>query len=62
MDGAARLFTEGGVSMSVFKGKFVEAKVLELVLGEAQLPGDVGPADGEGVIVFDDEGHGEVVK
>ena len=46
----------------MFKGEFVEAKVFELILGEAQLPGDVSPADGEGVVMFDDEGHGEVVK
>ena len=40
----------------------VMSKVVELVLGEPQFPGNVAPADGEGVVVFDDEGHGIVVK
>ena len=35
MDGAARSFVERRMSVGVFEGKFVEAKVLELVLGEA---------------------------
>ena len=46
----------------MIEGEFVEAQVLELVYGEAQLPGNVGRVDGEGIVVFDDEGHGEVVK
>ena len=46
----------------MFKGKFVEAKVLELVLGEAQFPGDISPVEGKSIVVFDDTGHGEVVK
>ena len=62
VDGAAGPSAEERVSVGMFKGEFVEAKVFELILGEAQLPGDVSPADGEGVVVFDDEGHGEVVK
>ena len=40
----------------------VTSKVVELVLGEPQFPGNVVPVDGEGVVVFDDEGHGVVVK
>ena len=48
--------------MSMFKGELVETKVFELVLGEAQFPGDVTPAEGKGVVMFDDERHGEVVK
>ena len=42
--------------------KVVTSKVVELILGETQFPGNVTPADGEGVVVFDDEGHGIVVK
>ena len=48
--------------MSVFKGELVDAKIFELVFSEAQLPGDVTPADGKGVVVFNDERHGMVVK
>ena len=62
VDGATLSLTEGRMGMGVFEGELVEAKVFELVFSEAQLPGDVGRADGEGVIVFDDERHGEVVK
>ena len=62
MDGAARPSAEGRVGVGVIEGEFMEAKIFELVLGEAQLPRDVCPADGEGIVVFDDEGHGEVVK
>ena len=40
----------------------VEAKEFELVFGEVQLPGDVGPVEGKGIVVFDNEGHEEVVK
>ena len=50
------------MGMGVFEGELVEEKIFELVFGEAQLPGDVSPADGKGVVVFDDEGHGMVVK
>ena len=59
---AALPFAEGRVSLGMFKGEFVETKVFELVDSEAQFPRDVIWADGEGVVVFDDEGHGEVVK
>ena len=62
VDGAALSLTEGRMGMGVFEGKLVEAKVFELVFGEAQLPGNVGRADGEGVVVFDGERHGEMVK
>ena len=62
MDGAPVFFTEGWMGMSVVEGEFVETKVFELVFGEAQFPRDVGWADGESVVVFDDEGHREVVK
>ena len=62
MDGATPSLTEGRMDVGVFEGEFVEAKVFELVYGEAQLPGNVGRADGEGVVVFDDERHGEMVK
>ena len=48
--------------MGVIEGESVESKVFELIFGEAQSPGDVGPAEGEGFVVFDDERHGMVVK
>ena len=62
MDGAARLFTETGVGFCVVKVEVVMSEVVELVFGEAQFPGDVAPADGEGVVIFWDEGHGVMVK
>ena len=62
MDGAILSPAEGRMGMGVFEGELVEAKVFELVFSEAQLPGDVGRADGEGIVVFDDERHGEMVK
>ena len=62
MDGAPVFFTEGGMGMSVVEGEFVEVEVLELVFGEAQFPRDVGWVDGESIVVFDDERHGEMVK
>ena len=40
----------------------VAPEEVKLVFGETQFPGDVAPADGEGVVVFDDERHGMVVK
>ena len=40
----------------------VASKIIKLVLSEAQFPGDVAPADGEGVVVWSNEGHGIVVK
>ena len=62
VDGAALSLTEGRMGMGVFEGKLVEAKVFELVFGEAQLPGNINPPDGEGIIVWLNEGHGVVVK
>ena len=62
MDGTAELLTEAGVSFCVVEVETVAPKEVELVLGEAQFPGDVTPADGKGIVVFDGEGHGMVVK
>ena len=62
MNGAAGFPTEAGVGFSVVKVEVVKSKVFELVLGEAQLPGNVCPPDGEGVVVCWGEGHGVVVK
>ena len=62
MDGAAGLLAKAGVGFCVVKVKVVTSKVVELILGETQFPGNVTPVDGEGVVVFDDEGHGIVVK
>ena len=62
MDGAAELLTEAGVSFCVIEVKMVASEEVELIFGETQFPGDVTPADGESVVVFDDEGHREVVK
>ena len=62
MDGAAKLLAEPGVGLSMVKVKVVASEVVKLVFGEAQFPGNITPADGEGVVVFDDEGHGIVVK
>ena len=62
MDGAAEFFTEAGVGFCVVEIKMVAPEEVELVFGETQFPGDVTPADGEGVVVFDDERHGMVVK
>ena len=62
VDGTARLLTEAGVSLCVVEVEVVEPKVFELVLGETQFPGNVGPPDGEGIVVSWGEGHGVVVK
>ena len=62
MDGTAGVPAEAGVSFCVVDVEMVASKEVELVLGEAQFPGNVMPADGKGVVVFDDEGHGIVVK
>ena len=62
VDGAARLLAKVGVDFCVVEVEMVTSKVVELVLGEPQFPGNVVPVDGEGVVVFDDEGHGIVVK
>ena len=62
VDGATLSLAEARMGVSVIEGEFVETEILELVFCEAQFPGDVGPVDGKGVVVFDDEGHGMVVK
>ena len=62
MDGAAGVVAEVSMHFGVVNAETVEAKEFELILGEAQFPGDVGPAEGKGIVVFDDKGHGEVVK
>ena len=62
MDGTAGVPTEVGVRLCVVEVEMVASEEGELVLGETQFPGDVVPADGKGVVVFDDEGHGMVVK
>ena len=62
VDGAARLLTETRVGSRVVEVKVVVLKVVKLVLSEAQFPGDVTPVDGEDVVVFWGEGHGEMVK
>ena len=62
VNGAAGLHAEAGVGFSVVEVKVVKTEVSELVDCEAQLPGDVGPMDREGIVMFWGEGHGEVVK
>ena len=62
VDGTPKLFAEGRMGVGVVKGEFIEMEVFELVLGEAKFPRDVVWADGEGVVMLDDEGHREVVK
>ena len=62
MDGAAGLLTEAGMSFCVVEVEMVAPEEVKLVFGETQFPGNVTPADGESVVVFDDERHGMVVK
>ena len=62
MDGAARVLAEARVSFHMVKVEVVASKVSELILGETQFPGEVAPAEGEGVVVFWDERHGIVIK
>ena len=62
MDGATGFFAKTGVGLCMVKVKVVMSEVVELIFGETQFPGNVVPADGEGVVVFDDEGHGMMVK
>ena len=61
MDGAAGLLA-GGMGFGMVKVDFMEAKVFELVFGEAQFPRNVGPAERNGIVMLQNEGHGEVVK
>ena len=46
MDGATDFSTEVGVGVSVVQVKFVAAKEVELVDGEAKFPRDVSPMEG----------------
>ena len=62
MDGAAGLLAEAGVGFGMVKVEFTESEVFELIDSEAQLPGNVCPMDGEGVVMCWGEGHGIVVK
>ena len=62
VDGATRFLAEAGVGFGMVKVKVVKSKVLELVFGEAQFPGNVCPPDGEGIVVCWGEGHGIMVK
>ena len=62
MDGAAGLLTEAGVGFGMVKVEFTESEVFELIDSEAQLPGNVCPMDGEGVVMCWGEGHGVIVK
>ena len=62
VDGAAGLLAEAGVGSSMVKVNVVESEVSKLIDSETQFPGDVCPPDGEGVVMFWGEGHGEVVK
>ena len=62
MDGTAELLAEAGVGLHMVKVKMVVSKVVKLIFGEAQFSGDIAPADGESIVMFDDEGHGMVVK
>ena len=62
MNGAAGMVTVASMRFCVVNAETVEAKEFELVFGEVQLPGDVGPVEGKGIVVFDNEGHGVVAK
>ena len=62
VDGAARVLAEARVSFRMVEVEVVVSKVSELILGETQFPGEVAPAEGEGIVVFWGERHGIVVK
>ena len=62
VDGAPRVLAEARVGFRMVKVEVVVSKVSELVLGETQFPGEVAPAEGEGIVMFWDKGHGVVVK
>ena len=62
VDGAAGFLAEASVGFGVIEVKVVEAEEFELVYHEAQFPRDIAPPDGEGVVVWLNEGHGIVVK
>ena len=62
VDGATQFLAEASVCFGVIKVKTSETMEFELIESETQFPGDVCPADGEGIIVWLNEGHGIVVK
>ena len=62
MDGAAGLLAEVGMGLCMVEVKMIVSEEVELIFGEAQFPGDITPADGESIVMFDDEGHGTVTK
>ena len=62
VDGAAGLLAKAGVGFCMVKVKVMKTEVSELVDCEAQLLGDVSPANGKGIVMLWGEGHGEVVK
>ena len=62
VDGAAGFLAEASMGFGMVEVEVVELKVFELVLGETQFPGNINPPDGEGIIVWSNEGHGVVVK
>ena len=62
VDRAAGLLAEAGVGFGMVEVKVAEAEEFELVYSEAQFPRDITPPDGEGVVVWLNEGHGIVVK
>ena len=52
MDGAAGLLAEEGMGFGMVEVELMEAKVLELVFGEAQFPGNINPADRKGIVML----------
>ena len=62
VDGATELLAEAGVSFCMVEVEMIASEEVELIFGETQFPGDITPADGESVVMFDDEGHGTVTK
>ena len=62
VDGAARFLVEASMSFGMVKVKVMEMKEFELVKGETQFPRDISPPDGEGIVMWSNEGHGVVVK
>ena len=51
VDRAAGLLTKAGVDFGMVEVEFMESEVFELIDSEAQFPGNVCPADGEGVVM-----------
>ena len=50
------------MGFGVIKVEVVEAEEPELVYSKTQFPRDITPLDGEGVVMWSNEGHGIVVK